>query len=80
MQFYVTQEKGTERPFSDESEHLHEKSKGEFACVVCDQNIFDSKTKFESGTGWPSFYDVINSDRVKLIQDTSYGKIINFFL
>jgi hypothetical protein len=79
MEYYVTQEKGTERPFS--GEHLHEKQKGSFACVVCEQEIFSTNTKFDSGSGWPSFYDVIKADRVKLIEDRSYGKnsFVRFF-
>lgn len=76
FQYYVTQEQGTERPFGEESEHLYEKSPGVFNCVVCDQNLFESKAKFESGSGWPSFYDVINQNRVKLIQDKSHGRSI----
>lgn len=71
LQYEVTQEKGTERPWT--GLYLDEKNQGTFKCVVCDQDIFSSKTKFESGSGWPSFYDVINSDRVNLIEDRSYG-------
>ena len=71
LQYYVTQEKGTERPHT--GEFLYEKDAGSFACVVCDEKIFSSSTKFESGTGWPSFYDVINSKNVLLIEDNSYG-------
>ncbi|RNA04734.1 Methionine-R-sulfoxide reductase B3 [Brachionus plicatilis] len=71
IQYEVTQEKGTERPWT--GIHLDVKNPGTFKCVVCDQDIFSSKTKFESGSGWPSFYDVVNSDRVNLIEDRSYG-------
>ena len=69
----MTQEKGTERAFNTDSEHLYQKDPGVFNCIVCDEKIFESKTKFESGSGWPSFYDVLSQDRVKLIEDKSYG-------
>lgn len=70
LQYYVTQEKGTERPFTGE---LLEAGDGLFGCVVCEEKVFDSKTKFESGSGWPSFFDVINSKSVLLIEDNSFG-------
>lgn len=59
------------RPFS--GEHVHEKDPGVFSCVVCGQELFSSKTKYESGSGWPSFWDAINSDKVNLIEDNEYG-------
>ncbi|CAF0786718.1 unnamed protein product [Brachionus calyciflorus] len=71
LQYEVTQEKGTERPWS--GVHLDEKDPGVFKCIVCDEELFSSKTKFESGSGWPSFYDVINSEKVTIIEDRSYG-------
>ncbi len=46
---------------------------GVFSCVVCDQELFHSTKKFESGSGWPSFYDVINNDNIYLIEDKSLG-------
>lgn len=58
------------------------KESGVYCCIVCDDQLFSSNAKFESGSGWPSFYDVINSDRVKLIEDKSHGKIsrlLSFF-
>jgi peptide-methionine (R)-S-oxide reductase len=54
-QYHILREHGTERPFS--SQLLHEKRKGTFACAGCDLPLFASETKFDSGTGWPSFYD-----------------------
>ncbi|WP_458760284.1 peptide-methionine (R)-S-oxide reductase MsrB [Afipia sp. TerB] len=54
-QYYILREHGTERPFS--SALNHEKRKGIFACAGCDLPLFSSETKFDSGTGWPSFYD-----------------------
>ena len=72
-QHYVTQEKGTEAPFSGEL--LHNKEKGTYQCVCCGADLFSSNTKFDSGTGWPSFYDVVSSDAVKVKVDNSYGMI-----
>jgi peptide-methionine (R)-S-oxide reductase len=54
-QYHVLREEGTERPSS--SSLLHEKRQGTFVCVACDNPLFDSSTKYDSGTGWPSFYD-----------------------
>lgn len=65
-QFAVLREEGTERPFT--SPLNSEKRKGTFVCAGCDLPLFDSKTKFESGTGWPSFYDVIPG-RVETMTD-----------
>ena len=72
-QVYVTQKKGTEAPFSGDL--LYNKDKGTYVCVCCDQALFDSDTKFDSGTGWPSFYDVINSDAVHVEVDRSHGMV-----
>ena len=63
--------KGTEAPFS--GKYLHKKEKGTYSCAVCGNPLFSSETKFESGTGWPSFYDVIKKGNVKLDEDESYG-------
>jgi len=56
-QYYILREEGTERPFT--SPLLHEARAGVFVCVACGLELFPSKYKFDSGTGWPSFYDVI---------------------
>ena len=56
-QFHVLREEGTERPGS--SPLLHEKRQGTFVCVGCDNPLFASSTKYDSGTGWPSFYDYL---------------------
>lgn len=55
--YHVLREEGTERPFT--SELLKEHREGVFACTACDLELFPSKYKFESGTGWPSFYDAL---------------------
>src|SRR3989338_482449 len=54
-EFYVLRKKGTERSFSGKL--LYNKKKGIYTCAACENKLFDSKTKFDSGTGWPSFYD-----------------------
>lgn len=64
---------GTEAPFTGKL--LLNKKKGTYKCAVCGQKLFSSKTKFESGTGWPSFYDIIKSDAVDEIKDTSHGMV-----
>ena len=70
-QFHICREKGTERPFT--GEYCNSKEKGVYKCVACGTELFDSATKFESGTGWPSFYQPINSENVDTEVDTSYG-------
>jgi len=65
-QFYVMRKKGTERPFSGHL--LYNKKKGNYVCAACGNQIFDSKTKFDSGTGWPSFSDA-KKNSVKLKKD-----------
>ena len=57
-QYQVCRQKGTERAFT--GEYNSSKEPGTYACVCCNNPLFDSKTKFESGTGWPSFYEPIN--------------------
>ncbi len=69
-QYSILRENGTERPFSGKL--LQNKEKGTYHCAACGQVIFDSDSKFDSGTGWPSFSDVINSDRVELMEDNSH--------
>jgi len=70
-QFKVTQQCGTEAPFTGKYVNHHED--GHYVCVCCDQVLFASNTKFDSGTGWPSFYDTANSDSVSLITDNTHG-------
>lgn len=71
LQYKVTREAGTERAFTG---HLWDnEKKGTYFCSNCGQELFHSKTKFESGTGWPSFYDAVNEGAVKLIEDRSFG-------
>jgi peptide-methionine (R)-S-oxide reductase len=70
-QYAVTREKGTERPFSGEYCAIHKK--GKFNCVCCGTLLFDSTTKFDSGTGWPSFFGPVSDDVIEYHDDTSYG-------
>lgn len=66
-QYRVTREGGTERAFS--GEYWNEKADGIYRCVCCGAPLFDSDTKFESGTGWPSFWDVGDEDNVEEQED-----------
>ena len=68
-QYYVTREKGTERPFSSALNENHEN--GVFQCVACGLPLYDSKAKFDSGTGWPSFYEPIAPENVHEEVDNS---------
>ena len=70
-QYHVTREKGTERPFSGDLYHCEDK--GVYQCVCCKGSLFSSETKFDSGTGWPSFWDVVSQGAVKEIVDVSHG-------
>uniref|UniRef100_A0A7M5WX26 Peptide-methionine (R)-S-oxide reductase n=1 Tax=Clytia hemisphaerica TaxID=252671 RepID=A0A7M5WX26_9CNID len=70
QQFAVTQKSGTERAFTGEYWNNHKK--GIYKCVVCNEDLFTSETKFDSGSGWPSFYDVLTKGKVKLISDKSH--------
>lgn len=70
-QYAVLREKATEAPFT--GKFLHNEDSGMYACAACGAELFDSKTKFDSGSGWPSFYDVVNSGAVKLVDDSSMG-------
>jgi peptide-methionine (R)-S-oxide reductase len=71
LAFDVTRREGTERPFSGEL--LKEHGVGVFRCICCDTALFNSNTKFESGTGWPSFWQPISEHNVTEIQDSSLG-------
>ena len=68
-QYKVTRKKGTERAFS--GEHWNNKQDGLYKCVCCGESLFDSKTKYESGTGWPSFYDVVSKHSVGEVEDNT---------
>jgi peptide-methionine (R)-S-oxide reductase len=69
-QFQVTRKKGTERAFT--GEYWDCKKDGVYACVCCGQPLFDAATKFDSGTGWPSFWKPLAEDRVATESDRSW--------
>ncbi|HEV2348272.1 MAG TPA: peptide-methionine (R)-S-oxide reductase MsrB [Terriglobia bacterium] len=71
QQFEVTRKKGTERAFSGQYWNNHEK--GIYRCICCGNELFSSETKFDSGTGWPSFWAPIIEQNVAVESDTSYG-------
>lgn len=70
-QYHVCREGGTEPAFSGEL--YDNKESGMYQCVACGQNLFSSKTKFDSGTGWPSFYDAVDKGSIELRPDDSLG-------
>jgi peptide-methionine (R)-S-oxide reductase len=72
-QFYVTREKGTEPPFT--GEYWKTKSPGVYQCVCCGEPLFDSETKFDSGTGWPSFWTPIDASKIAIETDESHGMV-----
>jgi peptide-methionine (R)-S-oxide reductase len=72
-QFHVTQEAGTERAFTGES--WDAKDPGTYRCIVCDEELFSSETKYESGSGWPSFYEAIDPDKVEMHTDSTHGMV-----
>lgn len=73
LQFHVCREGGTEVPYS--GEYVHEKAPGVYLCVGCEAELFDSATKFESGTGWPSFYEPVAAEAVSEAVDQSHGMV-----
>jgi peptide-methionine (R)-S-oxide reductase len=72
-QYSVTQNGGTERAFS--GEYWDTKAPGTYHCVVCDEALFDSESKFDSGTGWPSFFGEMGDGGVSRIEDRSHGMV-----
>ena len=72
-QYYVCREKGTEQAFT--GEYWDSKQAGLFRCVCCGQELFDSGSKFESQSGWPSFWQPLAEDRVRTEQDFSLGVV-----
>ena len=70
-QYRVTQEKGTERPFT--GQYWDQKDEGTYRCVVCKEPLFTSETKYDSGCGWPSFYAPVDKQKIDEEMDTSHG-------
>lgn len=73
LQFDVTQNGGTEQPFTGIYWDNHDD--GHYRCIVCDQALFNSATKYESGSGWPSFWEALDPSRVTLVVDSSHGMV-----
>ncbi|MBN2347272.1 MAG: peptide-methionine (R)-S-oxide reductase MsrB [Bacteroidales bacterium] len=72
-QYYITRMKGTERPFTGKYYDFYEK--GHYDCVACGSLLFDSDTKFVSGCGWPSFFDITSQKSIRILRDTSHNMI-----
>ena len=72
-QFAVTQNAGTEPAFT--GEYWNMKDDGTYHCIVCDAELFSSDTKYDSGTGWPSFWQALADDRVETRTDSSHGMV-----
>lgn len=70
-EYYVTREKGTERPFTGQYHNSQEP--GIYSCICCGQDLFNSEEKFDSGTGWPSFWQPIEEEAVVTEDDNSFG-------
>ncbi len=72
-QFRITRQGGTERAFT--GAFWNHKATGLYRCVCCGAELFSSATKFASGTGWPSFWDAVNSGAIRSLRDTSHGMV-----
>ncbi|WP_416224184.1 peptide-methionine (R)-S-oxide reductase MsrB [Thiohalophilus sp.] len=72
-QFQVTRRHGTERPFS--GEYCDSKAPGTYVCVCCGQPLFHSKEKFDSGSGWPSYWQPISEEVIETTEDASHGMV-----
>ncbi|TGL03252.1 peptide-methionine (R)-S-oxide reductase [Leptospira bouyouniensis] len=73
LQYQVTREKGTERPFT--GEYYAHKEKGTYLCVCCGEKLFSSESKYDSGSGWPSYYEPIRSEVIATGTDKSHGMV-----
>ncbi|HQQ62225.1 MAG TPA: peptide-methionine (R)-S-oxide reductase MsrB [Pseudomonadales bacterium] len=72
-QFHICREKGTERAFT--GKYWDCKTDGEYRCVCCGQPLFDSKTKYDSGSGWPSFWQPLAAESISENVDTAHGML-----
>ncbi len=70
-QYHIAREKGTELPFT--GKYYNSKEKGIYKCVCCGSKLFSSETKFDSGSGWPSYFAPVSKDNIKLLSDNSLG-------
>ncbi|WP_334128020.1 peptide-methionine (R)-S-oxide reductase MsrB [Sneathiella sp.] len=69
-EYAITRRKGTERPFT--GRYYHNKETGTYHCVCCGEPLFSSETKYESGSGWPSFWEPIDPDKIGEVEDNSH--------
>ena len=69
--YNITRKSGTEQAFT--GKYLYEKSNGIYSCICCGNHLFSSDAKFDSGSGWPSFFETINNSNVKEVDDSSHG-------
>jgi len=72
-QFEVCINKGTEPPFT--GKYYNSKEKGTYKCVCCGETLFKSDTKYDSGSGWPSFWQPLSDEKIEYISDTDYGMV-----
>lgn len=72
-QFRVCINKGTEPPFT--GKYHNSKEKGMYKCVCCGESLFKSDTKFDSGSGWPSFWETLSKEKIEYISDTTFGMV-----
>ena len=72
-QYDVCVNKGTEPPFS--GKYVDCKDDGTYTCVCCGEELFKSDTKFDSGSGWPSFWQALSDEKIEYVSDTSYGMV-----
>jgi peptide-methionine (R)-S-oxide reductase len=72
-QYDICINKGTEPPFS--GKYCDSKAKGTYKCICCGEPLFNSNTKFDSGSGWPSFWDPVSEEKIEYISDTSLGMV-----
>ncbi|MFQ5440258.1 MAG: peptide-methionine (R)-S-oxide reductase MsrB [Nitrosopumilaceae archaeon] len=72
-QYKICIKKGTEPPFS--GKYCDSKDKGIYKCICCGEPLFHSNTKFDSGSGWPSFFDPLSEDKIEYVSDSSFGMI-----
>jgi peptide-methionine (R)-S-oxide reductase len=72
-QFEVCINKGTEPPFT--GKYYNNKEKGMYKCVCCGESLFKSDTKFDSGSGWPSFWEALSEEKIEYISDTTFGMV-----
>ncbi|MHC4473398.1 MAG: peptide-methionine (R)-S-oxide reductase MsrB [Planctomycetota bacterium] len=72
-QYRITRQKGTERAFS--GKYVNSKAEGEYVCVCCGQELFSSDTKYDSRSGWPSFWKPIEDDHISIDRDSSLGMV-----